>query len=107
MSEIIQHIARAAGISPILRGAAGAYIRLAEAPAFLSKCAEAGVAILGVETFDLIPEGIRPVMEFIADFSHMSDLPASERSKCSIAAARAFLDNIPAGDRAIEFEVVP
>jgi hypothetical protein len=37
----------------------------------------------------------------------MRDLPASERSNCSIAAARAFLGNIPDGDRVIEFEVVP
>jgi hypothetical protein len=107
MSSIVRQLAKAAGVSPILRGAHGTYIRLNEANAFLSECAEMGVTVLGIETFDLLPQGIRPDMDLIADFSLMNELPDAERSKLSIAEAKAFVEKIPKGDRVLDFQLLP
>lgn len=62
-----------------------------------------GLAVLGLEGFQVAADGLEPDMNLIADFSKLAGLPSEERSSQSIRETRAFL--AANASREIYFEV--
>lgn len=98
MGQVATEIARAAAV-PLHAVGRSEFVGTDDVDAFLEACERDEGLILGIEGFRLVRDRIEPDMEWIADFSELSD-PAE-----SISEAREFLDAAPR-DRYFDFDIV-
>lgn len=75
------------------------YFDLATGYELIEACRSGDFAIIGVEGFQVLAEGLRSKMDLIADFSALSAAPWAVFQESGSRFAKAFLDSIE--DRAV------
>ena len=106
MSEITEDEIQSRFADRAIRRGEERYFNLATGYEFIEACAESNLAIVGVEGFRLIRDGLCPQLDVVADFSTYQAPQWREFQSHVTTSAKAFLDAIADRSLLVNFTVL-
>lgn len=106
MKSLVHILAAEAGISTLEQGEGTSLVRVGDADRLLALCAAKGIAVIGIEGFQLSGGNLVPDMSLIADFSELDTLPWNMFCSESLESSRLFVEKaMKNSEILLEFEL--